>query len=427
MASEEEVSSTGPCKVAIAGRPISPFFRSLRKRNTLHEIEQQEAYAKRLCLALESAPKVAAERRKEQQSTVVSALEFQHYLASEPDASRCPEEAEVRAPSLVGAGSLLSLGLGMFEEKKDSTDTAPSTPKQEEVTKLNLYPSSRFEDLPLRVLENIARRVSAADLCRLSQMNKFCCVLFDKDQFWKLKAEQEGCRKAKLDESWKFNYKAAACGFLFARSLDQSPLYYKGDLTVVDPMKIFFNGRGNEMRRAHLLQLLYQHRFEDVVVTYRGIDTAFIRSRQDDDTAFEVTRKTKSVVGEDSAKSRIIAAIPQKLVKILMEENNQSEPVGVFVEGVDGEFRSSRDGDFIIRSSDSNPDKSWPYDHDEVEEAEVVCASGGSWTFSDDSDDEEDCELTEEDLAKAYEHEEMMEMSWFEYEERYKLGGREIC
>lgn len=141
-------------------------------------------------------------------------------------------------------------------------------------------------------------------------------------------------------------------------------------------MKIFFNGRGNEMRRAHLLQLLYQHRFEDVVVTYRGIDTAFIRSRQDDDTAFEVTRKTKSVVGEDSAKSRIIAAIPQKLVKILMEENNQSEPVGVFVEGVDGEFRSSRDGDFIIRSSDSNPDKSWPYDHDEVEEAEVVCASG---------------------------------------------------
>lgn len=171
MASEEEVSSTGPCKVAIAGRPISPFFRSLRKRNTLHEIEQQEAYAKRLCLALESAPKVAAERLKEQQSTVVSALEFQHYLASEPDASRCPEEAEVRAPSLVGAGSLLSLGLGMFEEKKDSTDTAPSTPKQEEVTKLNLYPSSRFEDLPLRVLENIARRVSAADLCRLSQVH----------------------------------------------------------------------------------------------------------------------------------------------------------------------------------------------------------------------------------------------------------------
>ncbi|KAL2613298.1 hypothetical protein R1flu_024990 [Riccia fluitans] len=330
---------------------------------------------------------------------------------------------ETRAKKIcVSAGRIIEI---ISEVKKGTVGTAPSTPRQAEITKLVTYPSSRFEALPLPVLENIVRRISAADLCTLSQMSKFCCTLFDKDELWKLKAEQEGYCRAKPDENWKFNFKAAANGFLFARTLvDQSPLHYKGDLTVVDPLKIFFTGGNNEMRRAELLQLLYQHRHEDVVVTYRGIDSAFIRSRQDDDTAFEVTRRSKSVIGEDFAESRIIAVIPQKLVKLLMEENDQSQPVGVFVEDVDGEFRSSHDGDFIIRPSNSRCDKSQPHDHDELEDAEVVCISGGSWTFSDDSDDDD--EVTEEDLAAgAYEQDETV--SWFEYEERYRHGGRGIC
>ncbi|KAL3679743.1 hypothetical protein R1sor_022699 [Riccia sorocarpa] len=395
MASEKKRGSNQPCGeggIGLFGPPILPLIGKSKKRSMVDVHDGEETHTKKLCFFFD---------------------DIKHFSATELHQERTKDTS--------------TLGAGVLNGRKEAVDTAPSTPNQAETAKPMLYPmlypSSRFEALPVAVLENIVRRISAADLCILSQMSKFCCTLFDKDEFWQMKAKQEGYCRAKSDQNWKFSLKAAASGFLFARSLvDDLPLYYKGDVTVADPMKIFFTGRNREVQRAELLQLLYHHRHEDVVVTYRGFDSAFIWSRQDDDTAFEVTRKSKCVIGEDFAQSGIIAVIPQKLVELLMEENGQSQPVGVFVQDVDGEFRSSHDGDFIIRPATPGSDMSRSLDHEKLAEAEVVCVSGGSWTFSDDSDDEDEYEVTEEDVA-ALVYEQEGTLSWFDYAERYKHGG----
>ncbi|KAL2652277.1 hypothetical protein R1flu_020405 [Riccia fluitans] len=66
----------------------------------------------------------------------------------------------------ISAGRIIEI---ISEVKKGMVGTASSTPRQAEVTKLVTYPSSRFEALPLPVLENIVRTISAADLYTLSQ------------------------------------------------------------------------------------------------------------------------------------------------------------------------------------------------------------------------------------------------------------------
>ncbi|CAM6118661.1 unnamed protein product [Calypogeia fissa] len=199
---------------------------------------------------------------------------------------------------------------------------------------------------------------------------------------------------------------------------DDEAVYLKGDVTIIDPFKIFFRNPESVLRMGKLrqqLQDLQQEGHWEFLVMYRGEAAYFISSESwDQESAFEISRNGSSL-GVDEVPSRFIAVVTKKMVDLLLEENGEGVNLegGVSVQGVDGQLIRSGDGDFVISGSGavSPVRKVSRWIEDEcVRNADILCAAGGRWTFCDDSSDEEDEDEefpTDEELRKFLEHEDV--------------------
>lgn len=263
-----------------------------------------------------------------------------------------------------------------------------------------------WETLEFPLLERVARLLPMPDLCRLAQVNKHYHALCARDALWSWRAAEIGFVKSIEHKNWLSNIKAAVTGSLHVAQLDSfTSMHFTGDVTIVDPFSLFFQGRANCNKQAKLRNFLKETGHNDLVLTYRGIQSAVLRTSciiHDDDTAFEVFRNGYEV-GANVTTSGVIAVVPKRLVLKLIEENGgvPEEIAGVTLSGVDGILRRSLDGDFIIRHS--KPGLGTPVNFPftgETDFADVVCSTGGSWTEDSDSDDEEE-ELTDEEMAEA--------------------------
>lgn len=131
-----------------------------------------------------------------------------------------------------------------------------------------------------------------------------------------------------------------------------------------------------------LRKIVRQFGHNDLVLTYRGIQCAVLRTScviHDDDTAFEVFRNGQEV-GANVTTSGVIAVVPNRLVSKLIEENGgvPEEVRGVVVPGVDGILRCSLDGDFIIRHSRTSRRSTYSPCKGETDVADIVCSTGTS-------------------------------------------------
>ncbi|KAG0570785.1 hypothetical protein KC19_6G187800 [Ceratodon purpureus] len=293
--------------------------------------------------------------------------------------------------------------IGKVEAEKESQSVevevfSPGTPtKDEEVIEPARKLSGGWDTLELCLLERVTRSLSASDLCSLAQVNKHYQELCSRDALWAWRAAELGLVKAVEQENWRSNFKDAVTGSLKVAPLGSSTnLRFSGDVTIVDPFCLFFQGKSNSSKQVELRKIVREFGHNDLVITYRGIQSAVLRTScviHDDDTAFEVFRNGHEV-GANVTTSGVIAVVPKRLVLKLIEENGgvPEEVRGVTVTGIDGLLRCSSDGDFIIRQSRPNGG--------EADLADIVCSTGGSWTEDTDSDDEEE-ELTDEEMAEA--------------------------
>jgi hypothetical protein len=272
-----------------------------------------------------------------------------------------------------------------------------------------------WEALELCLLERITRSLSLADLCRLSQVSKHYREMCGRDEVWKFKGEEKErllMRKVAaaadsgtscLKPSTNFSTTTASTD----ERLQATPLiasdqiHFSGDVAILDPFELF------ALQKAELKQIVKEHKYQDLVLTYRGMQSAVLRTScavDGDDSAFEVFRDGKEV-GANVTSSAMLAVVPKKLLLQLVHENGSSSSKllehGVLVEAVDGLLRRSLDGDFIIRHQEParGTKVELPFSG-EVDYADVVCSTGGSWTEDTDSEDDEQ-DLTEEEMAEA--------------------------
>ncbi|XP_024389340.1 uncharacterized protein [Physcomitrium patens] len=279
----------------------------------------------------------------------------------------------------------------------------PGTPKKSDtLVEPARKMSGGWDTLELCLLERITRSLSASDLCRLAQVNKHYQELCSRDTLWAWRAAENGFAKAVEVENWRLNVTDS----LKAAPLDSlTSLHFSGDVTIVDPFHLFFQGKSNASKLSELRKIVKGFGHKDLVLTYRGVQSAILRTSciiHDDDTAFEVFRNGQEI-GANVTTSGVIAVVPKRLVLKLIQENGgmPEEVRGVTVTGVDGILRCSLDGDFIIRHSvpSRGTPVHFPYTG-EIVSADIVCSTGGSWTEDSDSDDEEE-ELTDEEMAEA--------------------------
>jgi len=298
----------------------------------------------------------------------------------------------------------------MCEDVECDESFGPGTPtKGEGVSESSRKISAGgWESLELCLLERVTRSLSVKDLSRLSQVNKHYKDVCARDALWSWRAAEKGVVKADEQESWRWNLKAACTGLLRVTPLNSmTDVHFSGDIAIVDPFRLFFAGEFNKCRQAELRRVLKESKHSDLVLTYRGIQSAVLRTScviNDDDSAFEVYRVGEDV-GANVTSSGVIAVVPKKLVLELIDENGGKpediDQYGVTVVGVNGSLRSSLDGDFIIRHAE--PARGKPVEvpfSGEMVYADVICSTGGSWTEECESDDEEE-ELTEEEMAEA--------------------------
>lgn len=154
-------------------------------------------------------------------------------------------------------------------------------------------------------------------------------------------------------------------------------------MLVESRFRLFFAGEFNKCRQADLRRVLKESKHTDLVLTYRGIQSAVLRTScviNDDDSAFEVYRVGEDV-GANVTSSGVIAVVPKKLVLELIDENGGKpediDQYGVTVVGVNGSLRSSLDGDFIIRHAE--PARGKPVEvpfSGEMVYADVICSTG---------------------------------------------------
>ncbi|CAM6100932.1 unnamed protein product [Calypogeia fissa] len=251
------------------------------------------------------------------------------------------------------------------------------------------------------------------------------------DEFWEWRAATATEISTKIsktyeDLNWKENAFYAEHKLVSVQPLGDDPVYLKGDILIVDPFKVFFRNAESVIRMDKLtqeLQDLQQENHWEFMVMYRGHAAFFMSSESwDQDVAFEISRKGMSL-GVDEVNSRFIALVPKKMVDMLVEENGEEgrdlllggDGGGVYVEGVDGQLIRSGDGDFVISGSGStSPARKmsrW-IEEECVWNADVLCAAGGSWTYSDDSssdeeDDDDEMDFSIEELMEYLEQEDI--------------------
>lgn len=312
-----------------------------------------------------------------------------------------------RAYGCYASGELKHRTLSPSVQELIDTDAfEPGTPtKNDTPTESTRKVSRGWDNLQLCLLERVTRSLSAADLCRLSQVNKHYRELCSRDALWTWRADKKGSAKILERENSCKNANVAMAGSLQVAPLESfTSVRFSGDVAIVDPFRIFFQGKSNYSKHSELRKIVKKFGHKDLVLTYRGIQSAILPTScviHDDVTAFEVFRNGQEV-GANVTTSGVIAVVPNQLVLQLIEENEGApeEGRGVTVTGVDGILRCSSDGDFIIRNSVPGKGTSvnFPFTG-ETDSADIVCSTGGSWTEDSDSDDEE--ELTDEEMAEA--------------------------
>ncbi|CAM6104436.1 unnamed protein product [Calypogeia fissa] len=227
------------------------------------------------------------------------------------------------------------------------------------------------------------------------EVDRYCEESRSRNESWTWKAEGNECSNSSCHDG---NLHYAEHNGPFVRPLRNKAVYLKGDVLIIDPFKIFFMNPKSGVRRRMLLrqlQELQQEGHMEFLVMYRGCPAYFICSEMwDQDAAFEISRSGTSL-GVDEVPSRFIAVVTKKMVDLLGEENGEGLRLegGVPVKDVDGQLIRSGDGDFVISGSGATSPvrKVSRWIEDEcVHVADVLCATGGRWTFCDDSSDEED-------------------------------------